>query len=110
MACCKLGAILGHQQLVANGVDAGYARKLIQYGWETVTEGLKHGGITNMMDRLSNPAKIKAYDMADELKTILRPLFEKHMDDIIEGTFSKTMMEDWANDDENSINMARTNG
>ena len=24
---------------------------LIQYGWETVTEGLKHGGITNMMDQ-----------------------------------------------------------
>lgn len=99
----QTGAILGHQQLVANGVDAGYARKLIQYGWETVTEGLKHGGITNMMDRLSNPAKIKAYDMADELKVILRPLFEKHMDDIIEGHFSATMMEDWANDDKNLL-------
>jgi len=99
----QTGAILGHQQLVANGVDAAYARKLIQYGWETVTEGLKHGGITNMMDRLSNPGKIKAYDMAEELKTILRPLFEKHMDDIIGGTFSRTMMEDWANDDENLL-------
>jgi len=99
----QTGAILGHQQLVANGVDAGYARKLIQYGWETVTEGLKHGGITNMMDRLSNPAKIRAYDMADELKDILRPLFEKHMDDIIDGTFSSTMMKDWANDDENLL-------
>ena len=56
-----------------------------------------------MMDRLSNPAKIKAYDMADELKVILRPLFEKHMDDIIDGTFSSTMMEDWANDDVNLL-------
>merc|ERR1711892_204948 len=25
--------------------------KLIQYGWETITEALKHGGITGMMDR-----------------------------------------------------------
>jgi len=99
----QTGAILGHQQLIANGVEASYARKLIQYGWETVTEGLKQGGITNMMDRLSNPAKIKAFDIADELKTILRPLFEKHMDDIIEGQFSTTMMQDWANDDTNLL-------
>ncbi|MCL1077721.1 ketol-acid reductoisomerase [Parashewanella spongiae] len=99
----QTGAILGHQQLVANGIDADYACKLIQNGWETITEGLKHGGITNMMDRLSNPAKIKAYDMADELKVILRPLFEKHMDDIIDGTFSSTMMKDWANDDQNLL-------
>ena len=95
----QTGAILGHQQLVKLGVDAGYARKLIQYGWETVTEGLKHGGNTNMLDRLSNPAKIKAFEMSEELKLILRPLFEKHMDDIIEGVFSQTMMEDWQNND-----------
>jgi ketol-acid reductoisomerase len=30
---------------------------------------------------------------------IMRPLFEKHMDDIITGEFSRLMMEDWANDD-----------
>jgi ketol-acid reductoisomerase len=29
----------------------------------------------------------------------MRPLFEKHMDDILSGAFSSTMMEDWANDD-----------
>ncbi len=97
----QTGAILGHQQLVSQGMDAAYARKLIQYGWETVTEGLKHGGITNMLDRLSNPAKIRAFEMSVELKEILRPLFEKHMDDIIEGVFSKTMMQDWANNDSN---------
>ncbi|MEP1740061.1 MAG: ketol-acid reductoisomerase [Kangiellaceae bacterium] len=95
----QTGAILGHQQLVKLGVDAGYARKLIQYGWETVTEGLKHGGNTNMLDRLSNPAKIKAFEMSEQLKDILRPLFEKHMDDIIEGQFSQTMMQDWKNND-----------
>jgi ketol-acid reductoisomerase len=55
------------------------------------------------MDRLSNPAKIKAFDISEELKVILRPLFEKHMDDIIEGHFSATMMEDWANDDANLL-------
>jgi len=99
----QTGAILGHQQLVAQGMDAAYARKLIQYGWETVTEGLKHGGITNMLDRLSNPAKVRAFEMSEQLKTILRPLFEKHMDDIIEGEFSKTMMQDWANNDANLL-------
>ncbi len=95
----QTGAVLGHQQLVKQGIDAAYARKLIQYGWETITEGLKHGGITNMFDRLSNPAKIRAYEISLELKNILRPLFEKHMDDIIEGDFSQGMMKDWANSD-----------
>jgi ketol-acid reductoisomerase len=99
----QTGAILGYEKMVADGIDPSYAVKLIQYGWETVTEGLKYGGITNMMDRLSNPAKIKAYDMSLELKEILRPLFNKHMDDIIEGEFSKTMMEDWANGDANLL-------
>jgi ketol-acid reductoisomerase len=52
-----------------------------------------------MMDRLSNPAKIKAFELAEELKGILQPLFNKHMDDIMSGSFSETMMKDWANDD-----------
>jgi ketol-acid reductoisomerase len=99
----QTGAILAFDKMVADGVEAGYAAKLIQYGWETVTEALKHGGITNMMDRLSNPAKIKAFDLAEQLKHTLRPLFEKHMDDIISGEFSRTMMADWANDDENLL-------
>ncbi|MFO6424124.1 ketol-acid reductoisomerase [Motilimonas sp. KMU-193] len=99
----QTGAILAYDKMVADGIEAGYAAKLIQYGWETVTEGLKYGGITNMMDRLSNPAKIKAFDMAAELKETMRPLFNKHMDDIITGHFSKTMMEDWANDDANLL-------
>jgi ketol-acid reductoisomerase len=85
--------------MVAEGIDAPYAAKLIQYGWETVTEALKHGGITTMMDRLSNPAKLVAFELAAELKDIMRSLFEKHMDDILSGEFSRTMMEDWANDD-----------
>ncbi|GAA5218686.1 ketol-acid reductoisomerase [Corallincola platygyrae] len=99
----QTGAILGYEKMIADGIDEGYAAKLIQYGWETVTEALKIGGITLMMDRLSNPAKLKAYDLSEELKVLLRPLFEKHMDDIITGEFSRTMMEDWANDDANLL-------
>ncbi|MEM8563081.1 MAG: ketol-acid reductoisomerase [Pseudomonadota bacterium] len=99
----QTGAILAFDKMVEKGIDPGYAAKLIQYGWETVTEGLKHGGITNMMDRLSNPAKIRAYHLAQELKDIMRPLYEKHQDDIMTGHFSKTMMEDWANDDANLL-------
>ncbi len=99
----QTGAILSFDKMVEKGIEPGYASKLIQYGWETVTEALKHGGITNMMDRLSNPAKIEAYKISEELKEIMRPLFYKHMDDIISGEFSKTMMEDWANDDKNLL-------
>ena len=56
-----------------------------------------------MMDRLSNPGKIKAFHLAEDLKKIMRPLYEKHQDDIMTGTFSSTMMVDWANDDANLL-------
>ena len=72
----QTGSILCFDKMVKEGLDEGYAAKLIQYGWETLTEALKHGGLTNMMDRLSNPAKIKAYELSEELKTIMKPLFE----------------------------------
>ncbi|MDB0025697.1 ketol-acid reductoisomerase [Polaribacter sp.] len=106
----QTGAILSFDKMVAEGVDPGYAAKLIQYGWETTTEALKHGGITNMMDRLSNPAKIEAFRISEELKEIMRPLFNKHMDDIISGHFSKTMMEDWANNDKNLLSWRAATG
>ncbi len=106
----QTGSILCFDKMVEEGIDANYAAKLIQYGWETITEALKHGGITNMMDRLSNPAKIKAYELSEELKTILEPLFGKHMDDIISGHFSQTMMEDWANDDVNLLTWRAATG
>ncbi|MGY6648865.1 ketol-acid reductoisomerase [Wenyingzhuangia sp. IMCC45574] len=106
----QTGSILCFDKMVAEGIDAGYASKLIQYGWETITEGLKYGGITNMMDRLSNPAKIAAFKASEELKEIMRPLFQKHMDDIISGHFSKTMMEDWANDDINLLTWRAATG
>jgi ketol-acid reductoisomerase len=96
----QTGSLLCFDKMVEKGLSAGYAAKLIQYGWETVTEALKHGGVTNMMDRLSNPAKIKAFELADEMKDIMRPLYQKHMDDIMSGAFSEGMMADWAKDDE----------
>ncbi len=106
----QTGSILCFDKMVEKSIDKGYASKLIQYGWETITEALKHGGITNMMDRLSNPAKIKAFQLAEEMKTIMRPLFQKHMDDIMSGHFSKTMMEDWANDDKNLLTWRAATG
>lgn len=99
----QTGSILSFNKMVEKGIDSGYASRLVQYGWEVITEALKHGGITNMMDRLSNPAKIKAFELSEELKRIMRPLFWKHMDEIMSGHFSKTMMEDWANDDKNLL-------
>ena len=99
----QTGSIMCFNKMIELGVEAGYGSKLIQFGWETITEALKHGGITNMMDRLTNPAKIKAYKISEELKIIMKPLFNKHMDDILSGDFSKTMMEDWKNDDYNLL-------
>ena len=99
----QTGSILCFDKMVLEGIDPPFASKLIQYGWETITEALKHGGITNMMDRLSNSSKVKAFELSEELKVILKPLFIKHMDDIMSGHFSKTMMEDWSNDDKNLL-------
>ena len=106
----QTASILSFDKMVEKGIDASYASKLIQYGWETITEALKHGGITTMMDRLSNPAKIKAFELSETLKVIMKPLFEKHMDDIMSGHFSKTMMEDWANDDVNLLQWRAATG
>ncbi|WP_281233562.1 ketol-acid reductoisomerase [Flavobacterium gelatinilyticum] len=106
----QTGSILCFDKMVEKGIDAAYASKLIQYGWETITEALKHGGITNMMDRLNNPSKIEAYELAEELKDIMRPLFQKHQDDIISGEFSRTMMADWANDDVNLLKWRAATG
>ncbi|MFW2365620.1 MAG: ketol-acid reductoisomerase [Desulforhopalus sp.] len=106
----QTGSLLCYDKMIEKGIDSGYASKLVQNGWEVITESLKLGGITAMMDRLSNPAKIRAYLLAEELKTILQPLFEKHMDDIASGFFSKTMMEDWANDDANLLKWRKETG
>lgn len=106
----QTASILSFDRMLEEGIEPTYAAKLIQYGWETITEALKHGGITNMMNRLSNPSKIKAFELSEELKTIMEPLFKKHMDDIMSGHFSRTMMEDWANDDVNLLSWREETG
>jgi ketol-acid reductoisomerase len=95
----QTGTLLCFDKMLEKGIDKSYAAKLIQYGWETISEAMKWGGITCMMDRLSNPAKLKAHALALELKEILTPLYRHHQDDIISGAFSQTMMADWANND-----------
>lgn len=106
----QTGSILSFDKMIEKGIEPSYASKLIQYGWEVITEALKQGGITAMLDRLSNPAKIKAFEISEELKTIMRPLFQKHQDDIMSGVFSSTMMEDWANDDKNLLTWRAATG
>ena len=106
----QTGSILSFDKMVEKGIEPGYASKLVQYGVEVITEALKQGGITAMMDRLSNVAKIKAFEVSDELKTIMRPLFQKHQDDIMSGEFSSTMMEDWANNDKNLLTWRAATG
>lgn len=106
----QTAAVLCFEKMVADGIDAAYAGALIQFGLQAITEALKIGGVTNMMDRLSNPAKVKAFQLSEQLTELLRPLFEKHQDDIISGEFSKNMMEDWANGDANLLKWREETG
>lgn len=99
----QTASILSYDKMTADGVEPGYAGKIVQQGMETITEALKIGGITHMMDRLSNPAKLRAYELSESVKQLTRPLFEKHMDDIISGEFSHGMMQDWENNDQNLL-------
>ena len=96
--------------MTASDIDKNYAAKLIQYGWKTISEALKYGGLTNMMNRLSNPAKIECTRLSNELKLLMKPLFEKHMNDIMSGSFSKNMILDWSNNDEKLLEWRRQTG
>lgn len=95
----QTGTLLCFDKMVEKGLDRRYAARLVQFGWETITEAMKLGGLTNMMDRLPNPSKIAAFELAEELKSLMTDLFRHHMDNIMSGEFSSTMMEDWADDD-----------
>lgn len=106
----QTASVLCFDQMLENGIEPAYAAHLIQYGWEEITEALKQGGITHMMDRLSNPAKIEAFELAVELKFIMGPLFVKHMDDILSGAFSQRMMLDWKNGDAELLEWRRQTG
>jgi ketol-acid reductoisomerase len=98
------GSLLAFDKMIEQGVAPSYASQLIQYGWEAMSEELKMGGITQMLSRISDENKVKVYALSEELKIILRPLFQKHMDRIISGVFSEEMMGDWKNNDLNLLN------
>ena len=56
-----------------------------------------------MMDRLSNSEKLRAFELAEHL-------YYKHMDDIISGHFSATMMVDWENGDKDLFAWSEATG
>ncbi|MEE3386367.1 MAG: ketol-acid reductoisomerase, partial [Prevotella sp.] len=106
----QTASICCYDRMMELGIDSGYAVRLLQYGFEVVGEALKFGGVTNMMDRLSNPAKLRAFELAEELKQIMRPLYQKHMDNIMSGEFSSTMMKDWAAGDPDLLKWRKETG
>ena len=106
----QAGTICCYDKMVADGMDPKWVTKFLMHGWNVICEALKFGGITGMMDRLSNPAKIKANALSKEIKALLAPLYQKHMDDIISGEFSSTMMKDWANKDVNLLTWRENTG
>ena len=93
------GSLLTYDRMIQLGYESDFIVKLIQNGWETITEELKHNGITGMMNRLDNPSRHIAHKLSDKLKKIMTPLFNKHMTDILDGSFSNDMMKDWENND-----------
>ncbi|CAL4325972.1 Ketol-acid reductoisomerase (NADP(+)) [Buchnera aphidicola (Protaphis terricola)] len=100
----QTASLIFYEKMIQDKNDPGYSGKFIQYGWEIITKSLKHGGITLMMDRLSNTSKIRACQLSEKIKIELSPLFKKHMDNIISGEFSKEMINDWNNNDLKLIN------
>lgn len=94
-----------YDKMVSDGLDPSYSGKFLQHGWEKITEPLKIGGITLMMDRLNGSSKIKAFYLSNQIKKIMTPLFKKHMDNIISGEFSYKMIKDWNNNDRILLNL-----
>ncbi len=106
----QTGSLLCYDKMISENVDERKAASLVQFGWEIVTEALKQGGVTHMMDRLSNPAKIRAHELSERLKSIMGSLYVKHMDDIISAKFSQTMMADWEADDKDLLGWREETG
>ncbi|WP_343152736.1 ketol-acid reductoisomerase [Buchnera aphidicola] len=95
----QTGSLVCFEKLLKNGHNEEFSSKLIQYGWEILTTSLKVGGITLMLNKLSNSQKVRVIEISNELKILLTPLFREHMDNIISGDFSKKMIKDWENKD-----------
>lgn len=100
----QTASLLCFDKLIDEGFEESYSANLVQFGWEKITESLKHGGISLMMNRLSNSSKIRVFDLSEKLKIVLTPIFQKHMDNIISGSFSSTMIDDWNNNDKKLMN------
>ncbi|VFP78410.1 Ketol-acid reductoisomerase (NADP(+)) [Buchnera aphidicola (Cinara cuneomaculata)] len=92
-------SLICYRHLIDKGYSSDYSATLLQFGWEKLAECMKDGGIKLLFDRLSSPAKIRAYELSIQLKKILRPLFCLHMDNIISGRFSEQMISDWKTGD-----------
>lgn len=90
----ETGSLLCFDKM-AEDIDPAWAAKFVQYGCKTVTEALKHGGITNRWIAWVIQQKSVPLNCQKNWKEIMRPLFQKHQDDIMSGKFSSTMMADW---------------
>ena len=106
----QTGSILCFNKMIELGFDSGFSSKLIQYGWESITEELKHNGITGMINKLDESSRFRVHQLSNELKHIMLPLFNKHMDEILDGNFSKAMMMDWKNNDFNLLKWREESG
>ncbi|QJC34868.1 ketol-acid reductoisomerase [Enterobacteriaceae endosymbiont of Donacia piscatrix] len=96
-------SILLFEKLLELKQDPLYSAQLIQFGWEYITESLKQGGISLMMDRLNNFNKIHVYKLSLILKKKLKPLFQLHIDNILSGKFSQNLIQDWKNNNSDLI-------
>lgn len=92
-------SLILYDKMISEGMNKSYVGKIIQNGWEVITESLKQGGITLMMDRLENNLKLNIFNFSNQLKKLMKPLFYYHMDNIISGKFSSEMFKDWNNND-----------
>ena len=107
----QAGSLLCYDKMIEEGIDSGYASKLVQNGWEVITEALKFGGITLMMDRLSNPAKIRAHLLAEEFEDDTHSALLPNIWTIFsQESFSRTMMADWENNDAQLLEWRRRTG
>ena len=104
------GSILIYNKMIELGYESDFSVKLVQNGWETITEELKHNGITGMMNRLDDSSRYVAHKLSDKLKKIMTPLFNKHMSNILDGSFSNEMMNDWENNDIKLLNWREETG
>ena len=63
-----------------------------------------------MIKRLDNESRYLVHKLSEELKTIMTPLFETHMKNILTGSFSQEMMIDWKNNDKNLLKWREETG